>query len=61
VMDEVNARRGRAVVQREARVHGVGSRPARSAIEPHREQDGGQEGDGDDGAPSGGAGTVQHG
>ena len=54
-MLKVDAGLGSDVAQREARARGVGRRADRSAIQPHGEQDGGDERDGNDRASSRGA------
>src|SRR5439155_10129996 len=60
VMHEVYAGRHSLVTQHESRMRSIRSRATRSAIQSHREEESGKEGYGDDGAPNGGAGAVQH-
>jgi hypothetical protein len=60
MVDEMNAGRRGFIAKDESRVRGIGRRPDRSAIESHCEQDGGEEGQGDDGAPDGGPRSMRH-
>jgi hypothetical protein len=60
MVDEMNAGRRGFIAKDESRVRGIGRRPDRSAIESHCEQDGGDEGQGDDGAPDGGPRSMRH-
>ena len=60
VVHEVNTGRRSLVTEHKSRVRSIRSRATRSAIQSHREEESGKEGNGDDGAPNGRAGAVQH-
>src|SRR5206468_11808929 len=61
MVDEVNSRRGRRIVQHEAGMHWVRRGADRPMIQPHREQDRDEEWHGDDGSASEGRGTAHAG
>src|SRR5437763_7954722 len=61
MVDEVNSRRGRRIVQHEAGMHWVRRGADRPMIQPHREQDRAEEWHGDDGSASEGRGTAHAG
>jgi hypothetical protein len=60
VVHEVNPGRGGLVPQNESRMRSISNRPTRPAIQSHCEQQRCEKWNGQDGAPNGGIGSMQH-